>query len=470
MTLSVLSKPSVDTSLHAGSISNLSQRGSGSTTFLSCVTRISRETDPLAFLAAGDACLGRGALFWQPSQRKVLVGIGAAHVQEASGPERFRQLSTALNTLGSSLIRTDRSPFPILAGAAFHDRVDPNSIWRDFPAAAFMVPNVLLQIEGSEVSLRVTIALDEERSTDCAERELHDLLSLAIEWSHIKLPSQLQPVLLSDRALRADSDAWQASVACAVEEIRRAQYQKVVLARQERLDAEEPFSPFHTLDRLHALNPSATLFAIRQGDAWFLGASPERLVRLRDGQVDVSCLAGSIGLGNSEAESRELAKALLHSMKDREEHELVVGPIMQALEGVCDDVKKLPASPRVVTARSVQHLETPISARMKAAGQVLDLVERLHPTPAVGGYPRAAAQHAIAELERIERGWYAGPFGWTDLEGNGEFIVALRSALLDGATATLFAGCGIVQDSIPAREYEESRLKMRPMLAALGAE
>ena len=132
-------------------------------------------------------------------------------------------------------------------------------------------------------------------------------------------------------------------------------------------------------------------------------------------------------------------------------------------------MRRLPGTPRVAMARSVQHLETPVSGRLSTAGHVVDVVERLHPTPAVGGYPRDRALALIRELERFDRGWYAGPFGWIDIDGSGEFAVAIRSGLVSGCRASVFAGCGIVAGSVPAEEFAESRLKMRPMLAALGA-
>jgi menaquinone-specific isochorismate synthase len=251
--------------------------------------------------------------------------------------------------------------------------------------------------------------------------------------------------------------------------IRQGTLDKVVLAREERLLAAAPFSPTSTLARLRRLDAAATLFAMQSGRAWFLGASPERLVRLCDDRVDVTCLAGSIAMGRDEQERRELAGRLLASLKDREEHEIVVRSTMNALAEVCEDVTRLPDTPRVAPARSVQHLETPVSARMCEAGSILDLVERLHPTPAVGGYPTDSALSIMHELEEIDRGWYAGPFGWTDLGGSGEFAVAIRSALLSGRMASVFAGSGIVADSVPSVEYEETCLKLRPMLSALGA-
>jgi isochorismate synthase len=203
---------------------------------------------------------------------------------------------------------------------------------------------------------------------------------------------------------------------------------------------------------------------------WFLGATPERLVRVADGSVDISCLAGSIGVGNSEEERLALALRLLASEKDRKEHEFVVRGAVEALQGVADSPRRAPGSPHVVAARSVQHLESTITARTSGAAGVLDLVERLHPTPAVGGYPRDPALEAISEMESIDRGWYAGPFGWSGLDGSGEFSVAIRSALIAGATASVYAGSGIVAGSVPEAEFAETELKMRPMLAALGAE
>ena len=185
--------------------------------------------------------------------------------------------------------------------------------------------------------------------------------------------------------------------------------------------------------------------------------------------LDVTCLAGSIGIGSGEVERRQLASQLLASAKDREEHEIVVRSTMSALAEVCEDVTRLPGTPRVVTARNVQHLETPVSARMCEAGSIIDLVERLHPTPAVGGYPTDRALSIMRELEEIDRGWYAGPFGWVGLDGSGEFAVAIRSALLSGRRASVFAGSGIVAESVPSAEYAETSLKLGPMLSALGA-
>jgi isochorismate synthase EntC len=155
------------------------------------------------------------------------------------------------------------------------------------------------------------------------------------------------------------------------------------------------------------------------------------------------------------------------SAKDREEHDIVVRALTDALGEVCDAVSA-PATPGLLTLRDVHHLYTPVTARRREATDVFSLLERLHPTPAVGGAPRREALAFIREHEDWDRGWYAAPVGWIDASGDGEFAVALRSALMDGDRATLFAGCGIVADSVPDDEYAESELKLRAMRDALA--
>ncbi len=366
------------------------------------------------------------------------------------------------------LVRVDDAAFPSIGGFAFGERGEGSHIWSDFPGARLVVPQVLIQNDGSEALLRVTIQVEPRSSAGDVERQMRDLFARARDWVNAPLSVNANQTGVSIESFPSRT-SWESSVATAGALIRQGLLDKVVLAREARLLSETPFFPCSTLWRLRRFDSAATLFAMQSAGSWFLGASPERLVRLRDNRVDVTCLAGSIGMGRSEDERRRLASRLLASAKDRDEHEIVVRSTMSALAEVCEDVTRLAGTPRVAAARTVQHLETPVSAQMCDAGSVLDLVERLHPTPAVGGYPTARALSIMRELEEIDRGWYAGPFGWTALDGSGDFAVAIRSALLSGRTASAFAGSGIVADSVPAAEYEETSLKLRPMLSALGA-
>jgi isochorismate synthase len=376
-----------------------------------------------------------------------------------------------MRELPSRLVHDDGATFPCLGGFAFGEHSEGSHIWNDFPGARLVIPQVLIQNDGNGALLRVTVEVEPRSSPGDVDEQIDDLFRRARGWVRASLTVDTVDASQTDVRLESfpSRTSWESSVATAIALIRQGMLDKVVLAREERLLAKSPFSPISALARMRRFDSAATLFAMQSGRSWFLGASPERLVRLRDNRVDVTCLAGSIGIGRGERERHHLADLLLGSRKDREEHEIVVRSTMNALAEVCEDVTRLSGTPRVVTARAVQHLETPVSARMSAAGSVLDLVERLHPTPAVGGYPTDRALSIMGELEEIDRGWYAGPFGWTDLDGSGEFAVAIRSALLSDRMASLFAGSGIVADSVPSAEFEETCLKLRPMLSALGA-
>ena len=178
-------------------------------------------------------------------------------------------------------------------------------------------------------------------------------------------------------------------------------------------------------------------------------------------------IAGSAPRGIDAEEDARLAAGLLASDKDREEHAVVVAMLRDALGPIVERLDVAP-EPGILALRDIQHLVTPMEGLLREETGILALAERLHPTPAVGGEPRGAALDLIAEHEGFDRGWYAGPVGWLGADGDGELMVALRCGLVDGQRATLFAGCGIVADSDPSREWEESRIKLRPVASALG--
>ena len=205
----------------------------------------------------------------------------------------------------------------------------------------------------------------------------------------------------------------------------------------------------------------------RRGNRTFLGATPERLIRTDGRAFRTVAIAGTIARGADAAEDAELASALLASEKDREEQAVVVAAIRERLTPLSDDLRIEP-EPRVLPLRTVQHLCTEIEGTVREQAGLLALAERLHPTPAVGGEPRDIALGLIDEHEGFDRGWYAGPIGWLGPDGDGELMVALRSGIVDRTRATLFAGCGIVADSDPEREWEESRMKLRALASALG--
>jgi menaquinone-specific isochorismate synthase len=255
---------------------------------------------------------------------------------------------------------------------------------------------------------------------------------------------------------------WLEAVATAVDRIRAGDLEKVVLARDHAVWSREPFDPLDLARRLTARFPRCHTFVVDG----LVGATPELLLARRGRDVLSRVLAGTTGRSDDEAEDAALGAALLASDKDRREHVFAAESVREVLTPWCDELSH-DAAPRLLRLDNVQHLATTFEGRLRDGRSSLEVVAALHPTAAVGGTPRAEAVALIHELEGMDRGRYAAPVGWTDVAGDGEWGIALRCAELAGARARLFAGVGIVAESLPEAELEETRLKLRAMQAAL---
>jgi menaquinone-specific isochorismate synthase len=408
---------------------------------------------------------------WAPPEEPTLVGCDAAATVTADGPDRFRTVRETGRALFRACSVAPASgvdgPVPdvarprLLGGFAFHDEHRPDRPWRGFPGARFVLPRVQVTAGPDRTWLTVTDA-GPEADAENAEAALERALGRIREAPRTPAPP---PGIASTRRTPT-RDAWRRQVESAVARIREGDLAKVVLAQALTADLRAPFRLADTLERLADSYPDCFRFAVDPGvGATFFGATPERLVRLDGRAVRTEALAGSIGRGATPEEDARLAGRLRGSEKARIEHDLVA-------EAVRDQVASLDADVRVGERRlrklaNVQHLHTPIEATLRGDAHVLDIAERLHPTPAVGGLPPAAAWRTIKETETFERGWYAAPVGWFDADGDGAFAVGIRSAVAAEETATLFAGNGIVADSDPDAEWEELQLKYRPMLDQL---
>jgi menaquinone-specific isochorismate synthase len=258
--------------------------------------------------------------------------------------------------------------------------------------------------------------------------------------------------------------AWLEAVDTARARLDGVTIEKVVLARDLAVWSEEPFDPRVLARRLAERFPACFTFAVDG----LVGASPELLVRRTGTAVDSLVLAGSAARGRDAAEDAALGRTLLASSKDLHEHRPAVAAVAGALRALGVELQ-LDAEPRLLRLDNIQHLATDVRGRLAGAATALDLAGRLHPTPAVCGTPTDAARALIRELEGLDRGRYAGPVGWVDARGDGEFAIALRCAVVVGARARLFAGAGIVAESLPEAELEETRLKFRAMQSALEA-
>jgi menaquinone-specific isochorismate synthase len=242
---------------------------------------------------------------------------------------------------------------------------------------------------------------------------------------------------------------------------------KIVLARVQEMRAGGPLHPLRLLNGLRERFPECYSFSVANGCGQsFIGASPERLVRVSKGVLETEALAGSARRGASASEDAALGAALLSSEKDLREQRHVLDSIVRRLAPLGLTLT-FPEAPSLRKLANVQHLHTPVSATLPAGVHLLDALARLHPTPAVGGSPREEAVARIRDLEGFPRGLYAGAIGWMNSRGGGEFLVGIRSALVDGNTARLYAGAGIVAGSDPEKEFAETELKFRAMREAL---
>lgn len=264
--------------------------------------------------------------------------------------------------------------------------------------------------------------------------------------------------------------AWfEATVATALGEIAAGDYAKIVLARAIDLARSSSFVPLAALNQLRDTFPACYAFSIGNGAGGsFIGATPERLLRVDNGILYTEAIAGSAPRGTTAAQDAEYAQALLQSDKDQREHDFVIASIRRRLEGLgfSLDTEGVGAS-QLIKLHNVQHLKTTLQAVLPQGVHLLDGVAALHPTPAVGGMPRAATLQRIADLEPFHRGLYAGTMGWFNHAGDGEFLVAIRSAWIQGNAARLYAGVGIVKGSVPAKEKQETDWKLNAMLKQL---
>lgn len=394
------------------------------------------------------------ASFELPERGFALVGVGeaarieverGAHAESARDAAR-RLLSTEMDE-GMPQLRPR-----MLGGFAFDSERPPSDMWAGFGAGALVLPRLLFVREGDVTGVVVAPGVD--------PGEVEALIGRA-RTTEASCPG---PARI---AQDIDREHWLTSVGAVAAEIRAGHYEKAVLAATREIEAETPMSIGGALARLREHYAHCHLFTVTSGGATFVGASPELLVGLHSGVVTALGLAGSAPRSADPAEDERLGRGLLSSTKNRVEHEIVVRALREGLAPLTSDLQA-DEEPALLKLRNIQHLATDVSARALGGVDILELVSALHPRPAVCGWPTDTALDVIRAHETFDRGWYAGPVGWLDGAGEGEFVVALRSALVRGSRAWLFAGAGIMGDSEPAQELAEIEWKFTPLSAALA--
>lgn len=413
-----------------------------------------------AFLAGQSSPL----VAWATPDGFELVGSGAAATLRADGHGRFDALREDATELFAA-VDADGPPAArprLLGGLAFEADHDAGSPWNGFPAALFVLPRVQLVRAEGRTWLSVasygpeTTPEQVEARLDAAHETLTDLPMMR--------PSGGRPGIATTHRTTSKEE-WVESVEQCVGHIRTGDLRKVVLATALEADLESTVKIPDTLERFRRTYPECYRFLVQPTEnAGFFGPPPERLVGMEGNRIETEALAGSVERGDTPEADAALARSLETSEKLGHEQALVVDAIRDRLEPL-GEVTVGEREVRKFT--NIQHLRTPITATLSGDEHVLDVVEALHPTPAVGGLPPERAQNVIRETESFDRGWYASPVGWFDAAGDGEFVVGIRSAVAGGSRATLYAGNGIVADSDPEEEWAELGPKLSPVLSAL---
>ena len=434
---------------------------SGESRFIT-VTLPAGDADPLCLI---DTQPSSDVAYWdQPDLGLAIAAVGAAHrIEPAAGPGRFDEAAAALRSMRArtdqvALEGADRQAV-LLGGFSFFAKPE----WLGFPTGRLTLPElaVIRRPTGSTLMVASVVAGDTNPGGLAAELTQRLERATAQMGEPIEL---VEPDHVAAAAYDLRDPVYLKTVTAAIEAIAAGDLSKVVVARRLTVDHSPDLSRF--LATLRHRYMSCATFAFRFGDAVFCGATPERLVRLDGVSISTAAIAGTAPRGANESQDEVIADRLRHDPKELEEHRFVVEDIQRRL-GLAEVTIDPQAATRVMRLPGLQHLYTPMGGTAPVGTSVLDMVGALHPTPAVAGWPGEAAEAWIGRHEPIERGWYAGPVGYCDLAGNGEFRVGLRSALIEPGQSTLFAGAGVVDGSIPERELEETGLKLGALLGSL---
>lgn len=417
---------------------------------------------------------GLERFYWADrNNQKVMAGFGIAVELMAWGENRFEDIQTQAQELfhHAMIVSNAGEVGPrLFGGFAFRDDFVPDNTWAVFPPANFILPHYQLTQIGDRMWLTINAILSEGDDEDDARQSLQDALD-----------ARYEALCATDLALNNNNPStsinypmpykvWEKKIVDATQLIHTSELEKVVLSRVCEIQFKNPIEVENALNYLdrHYADCYRFLFEPRAHHAFF-GATPELLANVHDKHLNTMGLAGSVQRGKTLDEDEAFADQLLNDSKERHEHALVVDAIKNRLSPLTKTLD-VPTTPIIYKLNNIQHLHTPIHGVLDENLGILAIVETLHPTPALGGTPRHLANDVIRESESVPRGWYAAPIGWIDHELNGEFGVAIRSAVCQDRRIWLYAGAGIVGESIPQKEWDETGLKFRPILHAMGIE
>lgn len=420
--------------------------------------------DPLVIL---EKVALKSHFYWEsPSQEEAIIGYGITRKTTINSGERFTKARQFIQTCLQQTIRTGDFH---LKGAgprfwcsfSFFGTAAANA---PFPAATVFLPRIQIVRQKQTCILVANVAVDKTINTKLVLEQIRQEIQ-TINLSNCKaVESATQPVRLEAKLEAAP--LFKSAVASALKSIHKKEFSKIVLAHATDVLSATPFNIIHSLHNLRQRHSDCYIFSTSNGKGHtFIGASPERLISIQNQTLITDALAGSAPRGKTASEDASFASRLLSSQKEQREHQAVTQFIIQRLRQL--DLMPERSPRQLLQLSNIQHLWTQIYAQLPPHVNPLDIVDLLHPTPAVAGVPTQRACEQIRRYETFDRGLYAAPLGWIDYQGNSHFIVGIRSALIKGNHARLYAGAGIVAGSDPDKEFAEVQLKLQSLLKAL---
>lgn len=420
------------------------------------------------------AARGQQRFYWENSSDDcAFAGSGTALELMAWGRDRFEDIrQRAAQLFADALVLDEQEPLAaprLFGGFSFTDDFVPDVAWSDFTPAHFVLPHYQLVRVRDAMWLTINAHIPHGESPAALLPHLRDALQAKLD--ELRAVASAQPYDLHPTAVSypMEQGQWVELIRAATDRMRAGELNKVVLSRVAEVRFRERVLVDRALAFLAERYPQTYrfLFEPRPYHA-FYGATPELLADVSGSQVRTMALAGSIRRGATPQQDQALAEELLHSPKDRYEHQLVIDGIRHRLDPLVQSLEI--GTTGIMTLSNIQHIHTAIAGTLRHSQGILPVVAALHPTPALGGDPREIAMQLISQAESVPRGWYAAPVGWIDRHLNGQFGVAIRSAVAQERRVWLYAGAGIVRDSDPLKEWDETALKFKPMLNALGLE
>jgi menaquinone-specific isochorismate synthase len=436
---------------------------------ISFVQRIP-TVDPLAFLQTFNQSNSLHFYWENPRKQEAVVACGVTQKLLIDSRDRF---SIAQNFIQKCLKKTVRKGETSIAGAGphlfctFSFFPDADKSYSPFPAATVFLPRLQIIKKNKSCILIVNVPVNYTDNSKLIVEEIKQKIN-SIDWSiQQKISSEINEDFANNyNSISEDSEYFKSVVTSALNSIAVDEFSKIVLAYATDVISPVPFRLIKSLDNLRQRHPDCYIFSTSNGqDNNFIGASPERLVSIQNKQLVTDALAGSAPRGKTTAEDVQLANLLLKNRKEKREHQAVSDFLIERLRQLDLKPQQLPL--QLLQLSNIQHLWTPIYAHLSHDLNPLEIVAQLHPTPAVAGVSTEIACEQIRRYEKFDRSLYAAPLGWVDYQGNSEFIVGIRSALIEGNRARLYAGAGIVSGSNPDKEFAEIQLKLQSLLKAL---